>query len=147
MSKKGSQPDDSRDRGRGRMRKARRLLEGLGGARLCYGEPVVAGDRTVIPVARVRTAFGFGFGDNETAKGGGGGGGGGYVDAAPIGFIELSPAGSRFQAIEDPESTAKAIRAGAGAIATVLTTVAGVRALRARSASRALPSPKRLLGR
>ena len=50
----------------------RGLLDRVSGARLCFGEPVTVGARTVIPVARVRTAGGWGWGTgDETAQGGG----------------------------------------------------------------------------
>ena len=60
-----------------------------------YGDPVVVGDRTVIPVAQVGYAFGGGGG----AKAGspdGGGGGGGKVFARPCGALEVTPTGTRF---------------------------------------------------
>ena len=44
--------------------------------------------RTVIPVARVRAAGGMGQQ-----------GGGGRLDAVPVGFIEVSQAGARFEPI------------------------------------------------
>ena len=49
-----------------------------------YGDPVVVGNRTVIPVAQVGYAFG------------GGGGGGGRVFARPSGALEVTPEGTRF---------------------------------------------------
>ena len=66
----------------------RKLLAAARGARLCYGEPVHVEGRTVIPVARVRAAGGMGQR-----------GGGGRLDAVPVGFIEVSQAGARFEAI------------------------------------------------
>lgn len=47
------------------------------------------GERTVIPVARVRAAGGFGRG----------GPGGGSLDAAPMGFIDVTAAGARFEPV------------------------------------------------
>ena len=105
----------------------RGLLDGLGGARLCYGEPVVAGQRTVIPVARVRVAGGGGFGSGEE---GDGGGGGGYVEASPQGFIEFDDAGARYHPIPDPERLGRTLRAGAAAAATLATGIAAARRLR-----------------
>lgn len=122
---------------RRRLVSARRLLDQLGGAKLCYGEPVVAGDRTVIPVARLRAAGGGGFGSGgEGVESGTGGGGGGNVDALPMGFIEIGPEGTRFERIDDPERTMRTVKAAASAVATIVTTVAGARAVRGR---RALP--------
>lgn len=109
----------------------RRFLDEATGARLCYGEPIRAGDRTVIPVARVRVSGGWGFGgrgDDGGRKSGGGGGG--ALDAAPIGFIEVTPEGARYHEVRDPEQLGRTLRAGAKAAATVLTGVAGMRALR-----------------
>jgi hypothetical protein len=98
------------------------------GARLCFGEPVSTGGRTVIPVARVR---------------GGAGGGGGGFDAAPVGFIEVGPDGSRFEAIPDPRGAAlAALRAGA-ALAATGGALAAARVVRRRRA--ALPRSRRRL--
>jgi uncharacterized spore protein YtfJ len=62
-----------------------------------YGEPITAGDRTVIPVARVR--FGFGGAGGQLAGGGGGGGGG--MRAEPAGVVEITPAGTTFKSFPD----------------------------------------------
>jgi uncharacterized spore protein YtfJ len=112
-----------------RLRALRSLVDRLSGARLCYGEPVRHEDRTVIPVARVRASGGGGWGGGDDSTGGGGGG---SLDAKPIGFIEIGPTGTRFEAIADPEATGRAIKAGAAAVATVVTAVAGLRAVRGR---------------
>jgi uncharacterized spore protein YtfJ len=125
----------------------RRLIDAVAGARLCYGEPVREGERTVIPVSRVRVAGGWGFGRSDQAKGavqpGSGGGGGGSLDAHPAGFIELGPEGARFHEIPDPERTQRLVRAGAAALTTVLAGVAGVRGMRGLARRR----PAGLLGR
>ncbi len=55
-----------------------------------YGDPITAGDRTVIPVARVK--FGFGAGGGKFF----GSGGGGAVRAEPAGMVEVTPSGSAF---------------------------------------------------
>jgi hypothetical protein len=110
---------------------ARKLMAAARGARLCYGEPVQVDGRTVIPVARVR-AFG-GMGD---------GGGGGRLDAVPVGFIEVSAAGSRFQAIEQPGAGARALAAGGAAITGLAAAAALTRRRRAlprRPPRRSLP--------
>jgi uncharacterized spore protein YtfJ len=76
--------------------------------KLIYGDPVTAGDRTVIPVARLR--YGFGGGVGKTEEGGGGGGGG--VVAHPAGALEISPAGTRFIEFEDKRKLGAALAAG-----------------------------------
>lgn len=119
----------------------RRVITALGGARLCYGRPVKMGDRTVIPVARVRSAGGFGFG--EGTEGDSGGGGGGMVDAAPVGFIEITRDRTRFEAIPDPGGVSLAVRNVAAAVGML---AAGFVAVRQRRAARP-PSPRRLLSR
>lgn len=80
-----------------------------------YGEPVIAGDRTVIPAAQVRYAFGGGGGaknDAEAQNGGGGGGGGGRVSARPCGALEVTPEGTRFIAFPDNRSIGAALAIG-----------------------------------
>jgi hypothetical protein len=93
----------------------RKLLAAARGARLCYGEPVHVDGRTVIPVARVRAAGGVGQR-----------GGGGRLDAVPVGFIEVSEAGARFEPIGQPTSGMRALAAG-GAALTALAAAAALR--------------------
>ena len=63
--------------------------------RSVYGDPVVVGNRTVIPVAQVGYAFGGGGGSKAESPNGGGGGGG-KVYARPCGALEVTPEGTRF---------------------------------------------------
>ncbi len=72
----------------------------------CFGTPVTAGDRTVIPVAEVTYGVGFGFGagsgdsQDETGSGGGGGGGAGGR-ARGVAVIEIGPDGTRVLPVHD----------------------------------------------
>jgi uncharacterized spore protein YtfJ len=93
----------------------RKLLAAARGARLCYGEPVQVDGRTLITVARVRAAGGFGRR-----------GSGGRLDAVPVGFIEVSAAGSRFEPIGGGASGTRQL-AAAGAAATALAAAAIVK--------------------
>ncbi|MFN7995140.1 MAG: spore germination protein GerW family protein [Bryobacteraceae bacterium] len=61
-----------------------------------FGEPVTAGQRTVIPIARVSFAFGGGGGPKPDDATKTGGGGGGRVSATPFGVLEITPEGTRF---------------------------------------------------
>jgi uncharacterized spore protein YtfJ len=78
-----------------------------------YGEPVVVGEKTIIPVAQIVYGFGGGYGygrkpkkfsnpENVSAgngnekKGGEGLGGGGGLVARPKGVYEISKQGTRF---------------------------------------------------
>lgn len=128
----------------------RGFIAHLGGARLCYGEPVSVGDRVVIPVARVNASggggYGSGTGSDEEGGGGAGAGGGGVLDAAPIGFIEVGPHGTRFEAIPDPAGTARVLRSAVGTAGRVAALVAGSRALRRRGRASGR-SPRRSLRR
>src|SRR5205814_1977316 len=84
----------------------------------------------------------------EQQASGGGGGGGGWLDATPLGFIDAGPEGARFETIPDPEAPVRMLKGGATALATIVTTIAGVRALRARRRGGALGGGSRgLLGR
>jgi hypothetical protein len=98
------------------------------GARLCYGEPVSAEGRTVIPVASIEATGGGGWGragnrpeDEGDGTGGEGKGGGlgGWVSATPVGYIEIGPEGTRFRRIIDPVSFTRGL-AGAAAKGIVL---------------------------
>jgi hypothetical protein len=105
----------------------RKLLAAARGARLCYGEPVHVEGRTVIPVARVRAAGGMGRN-----------GGGGRLDAVPVGFIEVSAEGARFEAIGGPPNPGARALAAGGAALTVLAAAA------LRRQRRGLGRPQRL---
>jgi uncharacterized spore protein YtfJ len=76
-----------------------------------YGDPVTAGDRTVIPAAEVRYAFGGGGGtrksDDQLS-----GGGGGRVSARPSGALEVTPEGARFIPFDDPRRAVAALALG-----------------------------------
>lgn len=72
----------------------------LVGAKLCFGEPVRHGDRTVVPVASVYTAGGLGFESSpSTDPAKDGGGAGGVLGACPVGFIEIADGTARFRRI------------------------------------------------
>lgn len=79
-----------------------RLVDRVGGhagAQAVFGQPIEQGQVTVVPVARVRWAFGGGSGvagdpGIETSSGSGGGGG---VAADPVGYLEIRPDGAMFQ--------------------------------------------------
>lgn len=83
--------------------------------RTAFGDPIAAGERTVVPVARVGYGFGGGFGsgaaadadpidaesaDGARTPGGGGFGAGGGV--RPYGAIEITEEGTRFVPVREP---------------------------------------------
>jgi len=97
----------------------RDLGERLGGSasvRNVYGDPVTAGGRTVIPVARVFYTFGGGGGrgrqDQPDSSRGGGAGAGGMVAASPVGALEVTAEGARFVGVHDAKLLALAAAAG-----------------------------------
>lgn len=74
-----------------------------------FGEPQVAEDKTIIPVAQVGYGFGLGFGsgpvpadeeDAPTSTGEGGGVGGG-VSSKPMGVIVVTPESVYFEEVRD----------------------------------------------
>lgn len=62
-------------------------------AETVFGEPVIVGERTVIPVARVDYGVGVGGSEDAAAHGLGGGAG---LRAMPIGALEITGTGTRF---------------------------------------------------
>lgn len=116
-----------------------RMAERIGAnasVRAVFGDPIERDGRTIIPVARVRWAFGGGAGtgpipvgpgtDASTAIGGAtdgaqpgmttGSGGGGGVTADPIGYLEIGPEGVTFKPIAPAmPSPGFLLAAGAGA--------------------------------
>ncbi len=85
-----------------------------------YGDPVVVGNRTVIPAASIRYAFGAGTGGKEKAEAESAGAGG-AVRATPCGALEITPERTRFipfvPAMAVGLAFAAGIVAGAAAIA------------------------------
>jgi uncharacterized spore protein YtfJ len=77
-----------------------------------YGDPVVVGNRTVIPIAQVRYGFGGGAGHPKGDEAAGGGGGGGGVSARPSAALEITPEGTRFIVFQDRRATAIALALG-----------------------------------
>lgn len=74
--------------------------------RKVYGEPIVSGQKTIIPIARVILGFGGGFGEGRSTPkstpadlpggGGEGGGMGGGLVVQPLGVIEITPEHTRY---------------------------------------------------
>jgi uncharacterized spore protein YtfJ len=73
-----------------------------------YGEPIHAGNRTLIPVAKIGYCLGGTSGGRDGEKIGGGSGGG-MVGGKPVGYIEITDQSTRYVAI----STSKKIIASA----------------------------------
>jgi uncharacterized spore protein YtfJ len=82
-----------------------------------FGDPITAGDKTIIPVARISYGFGAGAGTGgvgeRSAKGEGGGGGGG-LRAKPVGVFEVSPQQTRFVPVRDRKQQVGLLLLGAG---------------------------------
>lgn len=81
-----------------------------------FGEPVTAGNKTIIPVAKIAYGFGAGAGTGgvgETSAKGEGGGGGGGVRTIPVGVFEVGPQGTRFVAVSDRKKQLATLLAGA----------------------------------
>ncbi len=91
-----------------------------------FGDPVVHGGITVIPVARAR--FGFGGGGGAGARGGdegSGGGGGGAALVSPVGYIEVRESTARFKRILGPVDVLALAAAASLAAVTVRRLLAG----------------------
>lgn len=93
------------------------LLEAIGerisagtSVRAVYAEPVVRGNRTVIPAAEIR--YGFGGGGRPKPDETGGFGAGARVSARPWGAIEITPDGTRFISAANRRATGIAFALG-----------------------------------
>ncbi|MCH8960344.1 MAG: hypothetical protein IH820_03255 [Bacteroidetes bacterium] len=88
-------------------------LHSSANVRTVYGEPVETQGKTVIPVSKVRYAFGGGsvpFGEDggvEEAAGGGG-----AMQAEPLGVFEVTDAGTRYVPVESGKAVVAALAAG-----------------------------------
>lgn len=100
-------------------------VSGSASVRNVYGDPVSTGNRTVLPVAAVRYAFGGG-GGARGESGGQNGGGGGRVWARPAGALEITAEGTQFIPFDDRRRLRAAMACGflLGALATALTAAA-----------------------
>ncbi|WP_327084658.1 GerW family sporulation protein [Nocardiopsis sp. EMB25] len=81
-----------------------RVVEGTGTAARAatvFGEPVVSGATTVVPVARVSALSTMGGGSSRI-PGADGAGGSGFARVRPAGFIVLDGVGARFHPIRQP---------------------------------------------
>nr|WP_232832147.1 hypothetical protein [Nocardiopsis sp. FIRDI 009] len=81
-----------------------RVVEGTGAAARAgtvFGDPVVSGATTVVPVARVSALSTMGGGSSRI-PGADGGGGSGFARVRPAGFIVLDGVGARFHPIRQP---------------------------------------------
>jgi uncharacterized spore protein YtfJ len=74
-------------------------------ARMVFGEPIVAGEKTVVPVAKVAGGFGAGGISSESSpdQNGAGGGGGGFR-ATPMGIVEITAERTRFIPLRNTKS-------------------------------------------
>lgn len=78
-------------------------LRGAAAAEAVYGETVERDGVTIIPVAKVRWAFGGGNGTGEGPDGRGSGTGvGGAISSTPLGYIEIRNGEAEFKPIQDP---------------------------------------------
>lgn len=102
---------------------------------MVYGQPIVAGDHTIITASEFTASIGVGYGggggtapadsaeekETEGAGGfGGGGGGGGMTTARPVATIIVSPSGVRVEPIVDVSKIAITMFTALGAMALAL---------------------------
>ena len=91
-------------------------LAGRAQVKSVFGDPVTAGEKTIIPVAKIAYGFGAGAGTGgmgDTKPKGEGGGGGGGVRAIPVGVFEVSARETKFVAIHDRKKTLATLLTGA----------------------------------
>ena len=74
-----------------------------------YGEPVMVGEKTIIPVADIKYGFGLGYGESaaendeqeEPQPKGQGGGAGGGIAARPVAVLEITADGVAVKPVMD----------------------------------------------
>jgi len=103
-------------------------LKSFASTKTVVGEPIEIGNKTIIPVIKMKMGFGAGAGEDTSGErkhgpGGNGGGGGGGASIEPAAFITivgdeisvLSPKGSKFEKIAEavPDIVAKIMAAQA----------------------------------
>jgi hypothetical protein len=99
-------------------------IGGRTGVQSLFGEPVERDGITVVPVGRLRWAFGAGGGSgpmsDDSEQAGSGSGAGGLAIADPVGYLEIGPTGATFRAIVGFPPNPLAILAIGLAVALVL---------------------------
>lgn len=87
----------------GRGPKVTKTVRRMAGVRMSFGPAVRTGERAVIPVARAFALGGFGVGTgiDDSDRPQEGGGGGGLAITRPIGFIDMSPDGARYEPLRN----------------------------------------------
>ena len=91
-----------------RLEEIFRSIVDRAGTKTVFGEPVVVGGKTILPVAKVR----YGFGGGRKGSGEQQGGGGGMV-AKPVGVVEITQSETRFIPISSKWSLIAAVALGA----------------------------------
>ncbi|NPE27753.1 sporulation protein [Methanococcoides sp. SA1] len=95
------------------MKEVTSELERLVSAKTVVGEPVIAGDKTILPITKV--SFGFGSGGGEGSKNGTesgfGGGGGGGAKIEPVAFLVISDEGVRLMTLSGNNDLGKLLDA------------------------------------
>jgi uncharacterized spore protein YtfJ len=106
------------------MNRAQEILQSLterfattANVKQVFGEPIEAQGKTIVPVARVWYHVGAGWGGRKSDSGeggqsGGGGGGGGTVIASPVGVLEMTAEGVRFERFFDAKQAGILVGAG-----------------------------------
>ncbi len=109
------------------------LVDRIGGrasVSAVFGEPIERDGLTVVPVARVRWAFGGGYGTGAPGRNAGfeseasGSGGGGGASAEPLGYLEIGKGEAIFKPIVAPYPSPIFLVAAAVAGAIVLRALA-----------------------
>lgn len=106
-----------------------RLAEATGGragVQAVFGAPIEREGVTVVPVARVRWGVGGGGGDSVQDGASGTGAGAGVI-ADPVGYLEVSAAGTTYHPISRPFANPVTILAAALGLALVIRAAARLR--------------------
>ena len=131
---------ESADKAQERATEVLEDLIAVAGADKVFSEPVVAGDRTIITAAEIRTGMGFGYGlvsgiaarvrrmrrsegNGVTSSAGGprsGGGGGGQAVGRPVAVITVEPDGVTVEPVLDRTKIAMTALTAAGALGSML---------------------------
>lgn len=92
-------------------------ISAFASGKLAFAKPISVAGRTIIPVSWVRYDFGAGGSTPATYRSmaeEAGGGGGGQVSVIPAGFIEVTPAATRFIPIPDAKKMFALIASSSG---------------------------------
>ncbi len=103
-------------------------LERIASTKTVVGDPIIAADKTIIPISKISMGFGAGGGEGKREKESGyGGGGGAGAKIDPVAFIVVSKEDTRIFRISEKSDVGKFLEAVPDIVPEVMEKIKAVR--------------------